>query len=205
MRFRSAVQESRSELRACQEESIRIPCAISWPQGGIPRHLETEIHVNHCDLFATLLDAARAAPDNAEAQSIHSPGDSYLAHLRGQASAARTDTVICEYGNARMIRKEGYKLILRYPFEKVSFPNEFYDLRGDPRETLNLYPRPEYEQLIHRLSGELDAYFTTYTVPGHSGLDLANQPMATPASPWIKAVELQKDRQRGTPAVNDSA
>jgi hypothetical protein len=51
------------------------------------------------------------------------------------------------------------------------------------------------------LSGELDAFFTRHTVPGHSGLDLANQPMATPASPWIKAVELQKDRQAAASAT----
>jgi choline-sulfatase len=173
------------------EESIRVPCAISWPQGGIPRNLEADIHVNHCDLFATLLEVARASPDKATAQSINSPGSSYLDHLRGQAQTDWKDTVICEYGNARMIRKGGYKLILRYPFEDVNFPNEFYDLRADPREIANLYTRTEYEHLIHQMSDEIESFFAVYTVPGHSGLDLEHQPMATPASPWIKAVAMQ--------------
>jgi arylsulfatase A-like enzyme len=179
------------------EESIRVPCAISWPQGGIPRNLETDIHVNHCDLFATLLEAANATPDRETAQSINSPGLSYLSHLRGEGQPSPKDAVICEYGNARMIRKDGYKLILRYTFESVRFSNELYDLRADPRETVNVYEQAEYKELIDRLTGELDGFFANYTVPAHSGLDLENQPMATPASPWIKAVELRTAERPG--------
>lgn len=96
-----------------------------------------------------------------------------------------------------MIRSDGYKLILRCPFENVNFPNEFYDLRADPRETVNLYTRSDYEYLIHQLSSEIESFFAVYTLPGHSGLDLEHQPMATPASPWIKAVEMQSDRRSG--------
>ena len=36
-----------------------------------------------------------------------------------------------------MIRSDGYKLILRYPYRGVNFANELYDLRADPRETTN--------------------------------------------------------------------
>jgi choline-sulfatase len=175
------------------EESIRVPCAISWPKGGIPRNLEADISVNHCDLYATLLDAARALPDEATKKSINSPGSSYLAHLLGHGETQWRKDVICEYGNARMIQKDGYKLILRYPFRNVNFPNELYDLRADPRETINLYARHENAHLVQELTKRINSFFSVYTVPGHSGLDLANQPMATPASPWLKAVEMQQE------------
>lgn len=170
------------------EESIRVPCTISWPGGGIPSNLETDLPVNHCDLFATLLDVANAAPDVENAKDINSPGQSYLAHLRGKNSSNWRDYVICEYGNARMVRWNGYKLILRYPYQGVNkYVNEFYDLKADPRETINLYrnPTPQHSHVIQQMSTQLDEYFAKYTVPGHSGLDLEHQPMATPKSPWL--------------------
>lgn len=174
------------------EESIRVACAISWPEGGIPRNLESELPINHCDTFQTLLEIAGAVPDETLARKINSPGRSYLRQLRGEALHEWKDSVILEYGNARMIRKDSYKLILRYPFKGVNFPNELYDLKADPRETTNLYERPEHAQRIQDLSAEVDAFFKRYTVPGNSGLELEQQPVATPASPWLKAVEMQK-------------
>jgi arylsulfatase A-like enzyme len=172
------------------EESIRVPCAISWPKGGIQRNLKSDVHVNHCDLFMTLLEVAGATPDAKTAQSINSPGRSYLSHLRGDGTKEDSDRVICEYGNARMIRKDGYKLILRYPFEGVIFPNELYDLKADPRETVNIYTEARYAPLIQSLSSELDAFYATHTVAGHSGLDLAHQPAANKESPWLKAIAM---------------
>jgi arylsulfatase A-like enzyme len=169
------------------EESIRIPCAISWPAGGIPRNLESDLLVNHCDLFATLLDAADAAPVDHETK-VPFPGRSYLSQLRGSAATDWRNHIICEYGNARMIRGNGYKLILRYPYEEVTFPNELYDLRADPRETVNLYESsPErYARLIEQMTSDLNKFFSRYTVPERSGLTLENQPLATKSSPWLQ-------------------
>lgn len=175
------------------EESIRVPCAISWPAGGIPRNLEADMPVNHCDLFATLLEAAKALPDSATSKKINSPGKSYLAQLQGKVPVSWRDYTICEYGNARMIRSDGYKLILRYPFQGVSFANELYDLKADPRETTNLYdnPGPQYRQVVQQMSAHLNDFFSKYTVPDHDGLHLEHQPMATPASPWLEAAKLK--------------
>lgn len=181
------------------EESIRVACAISWPAGGIPCNLESELPINHCDTFQTLLEIAGAIPDAAVARKINSPGHSYLSELRGEAPKEAKNRVILEYGNARMIRKDSYKLILRYPFEGVNFPNELYDLKADPRETTNVHEEPKHAQLIEDLSAEIDEFFTKYTEPGHSGLDLAQQPPATRQSPWVKAVEIKK---RGAPKVS---
>ncbi len=173
------------------EESIRIPCTLSWPNGGIPGNLESDLLVNHCDLFATLLEAAKAVPDAATAKKINSPGRSYLSQLRGKTSTTWKDAIVCEYGNARMIRKDGYKLILRYPFQGVTFANELYDLKADPRETTNLYanPDPLYARITQELTVQLNEFFSTYTVPAHSGLDLEHQALATDASPWLQAAK----------------
>jgi arylsulfatase A-like enzyme len=164
------------------EESIRIPCAVSWRAGGIPCGLESDLLVNHCDLFATLLDAAGAGQNETAG-----PGKSYLAHLRGQGSGHARDHIICEYGNARMIRAGGYKLIVRYPYGGVSFPNELYDLKADPRETVNLYntDAERYARLTQQMTEQLNQFFARFSVPEHSGLNLENQPLATKASPWL--------------------
>ena len=173
------------------EESIRIPCALSWTHGGIQRNLESNLAVNHCDLFQTLLEVADAAPDSQTRQTINSPGRSYLSQLRGEAEVSWGDSVFCEYGNARMLRKNGYKLILRYAYQGISFPHELYDLKADPRETTNLYADTTYSQITKDMSRLLDEFFSTYTVPGHSGLDLEHQPIANTDSPWLRAVQIK--------------
>ena len=169
------------------EESIRVPCLISWPRGGIPSRLESDLPVNHCDLFATLLDAAEVRPDEQTQQHINSPGHSYLRTLQGKSSPERSKDVICEYGNARMIKCDGYKLILRYPYGGVGFPNELYDLKADPRETTNLYEEAKHMGRIQEMTDELNRYFAKYSVPSHDGLRLEQQALATPDSPWLKA------------------
>jgi arylsulfatase A-like enzyme len=171
------------------EESIRVPCLISWPGGGIPHNLQSDLGANHCDLFATLLDAAGAVPDAGTARKINSPGRSYLSHLRGKSGGNGRDHIICEYGNARMIRRDGYKLILRYPYKGVNFASEFYDLIADPRETVDLYGRAsgQYSRIIKQMTDQMEEFFSKFTSPGHSGLDLEHQPMATPESPWLAA------------------
>lgn len=174
------------------EESTRIACTVSWPAGGIQRHATCDDFVSHPDLWATLLDIAGATPDAATAAQINSPGVSYLRQLRGQNVPDWRQTIISEYGNARMARNDRYKLIKRYPFAGVTFPDELYDLQEDPRETTNRHSDPALKPVVEKLSAEIHQFFAKYTVPGHSGLDLANQPECTPASPWLLAA---KERQ----------
>lgn len=170
------------------EESIRIACTVSWPAGGIRTGATCDDLVNHCDLWATLLELGRATPDAGTAARINSPGRSYLAQLRGATVPDWRRTMISEYGNARMARNGRFKLIRRYPFKGVRFPDELYDLETDPRETVNCISEPAHAAVVQALSAELDAFFARYTVPGHSGLDLEHQPECTPASPWIMAL-----------------
>lgn len=172
------------------EESIRVSCTLSWPAGGIRQNATCADLVNHCDLWATLLELAGATPDAQTAARIHSPGRSYLSQLRGDLVRNWRRAIISEYGNARMIRTGRYKLIRRYPYAGVRFPDELYDLHTDPRETINHYEASALRDTIHNLSNELDRFFAQYTVPGHSGLHLAEQPECTPASPWLAAARM---------------
>jgi arylsulfatase A-like enzyme len=169
------------------EESIRIPCTLSWPAGGVRQNATCDDLVNHCDLWATLLEIAGARPDAPSAAEINSPGLSYLRQLRGESVQAWRQTIISEYGNARMVRTDRHKLIQRFPYAGVKFPDELYDLREDPRETVNRHEEASMKDVIHNLSAEMDQFFVKYTVPGHSGLDLEHQPECTPASPWLVA------------------
>ncbi len=176
------------------EESIRVPCSIAWRNGAIPAGLECDLPVNHCDLFVTLLDVAGALPGAEVARRINSPGRSYLAHLLGKSSQAWREDVVCEYGNARMIKSDGYKLILRYPYQGVTFANEFYDLKADPRETTNLFGEQAYGPVIQRMTARLRDFFAQYSDPAHDAMHLEQQPLATPASPWLEAVRLKSKR-----------
>ena len=170
------------------EESIRIPCTISWPTGGVRQDATLGSMVDHCDLYATLLDAADARVDPQLAARINSPGRSYLAQLRAEPIRNWRERQICEYGNARMIRDGRYKLICRYPFGGVNFPDELYDLRNDPRETTGRIADRSLRDLARGLRSQLNRFFATYTIPGHDGLHLEDQPECTLASPWLVAV-----------------
>ncbi|MCL5669881.1 MAG: DUF4976 domain-containing protein, partial [Acidobacteria bacterium] len=148
--------------------------------------------VNHCDLWATLLEIAGATPDEKTAAQINSPGRSYLAQLRGHEARDWRETIISEYGNARMARTDRYKLIRRYPYGGVRFRDELYDLKEDPRETVNRFQDASLSKVVDELTEELDQFFKKYTVPGQSGLDMADQWQCTPLSPWLSAERMCK-------------
>jgi len=169
------------------EESVGIACTLSWPAGGIRQNATCDDLVNHCDLWATLLEIAGATPAAPVEAQINSPGISYLPQLRGQNVPSWRQTIFSEYGNARMARTDRYKLINRYPYAGVRFPDELYDLQEDPRETVNRHDDPALKQIASDLSSELDRFFAKYSVPGHDGLDLANQPVFAGNSSWLKA------------------
>jgi arylsulfatase A-like enzyme len=166
------------------EESTRVGCAISWPAGGFRQGAVCHDLVNHCDLWATLLDVAGATPDAKTAAAINSPGVSYLPQLRGTAAPSWRKVLIGEYGNARMARTDRYKLIRRYPYRGQTHPDELYDLQADPRETTNRFQDAALADVVRDLTAEIDRFFARYTIPGHSGLDLEHQPSPYSAAPW---------------------
>ncbi len=164
------------------DESIKVPCLLSWPgtiqPGGVYRE-----PVDHCDLFATVLDAAGAAGQLTDEQKAIRPGKSYLPLLKGEPGTWR-DTQFCEYGNARMVRTAKAKLIRRYPGPNGHFADQYYDLEVDPREATNLIDDPARQQDIARLDQLLTDYFRRYSLPGRNGLDIAKEPAFNRYEPW---------------------
>ena len=171
------------------EESIRIACTVSWPEGGVRQNATSESLVNLNDLWATLLDIGGAIPDPKTSVAINSPGVSFVRQLRGQPVSTWRKTIMSEYGNARMARTDRYKLILRYPYGGVVFPHELYDLQKDPRETTNVYTDPALQSVVTHLSGEITEFYAKYSIPGRTGLELDHQPLCAGDSPWILAAK----------------
>ena len=163
------------------EESIRVPLLVSGP--GIPGGRRIEAFTDHCDLHATLLDLAGAGADARAPDGTPLPGISRAACLRG-GNPANKPYQFCEYGNARMIRDRRYKLIRRFPGPNGHFPDEFYDLETDPRETCNLFHDPEAREGIDRLSGPLEDFFSVYSLPERSGLRMENLAQFHKTSCW---------------------
>jgi arylsulfatase A-like enzyme len=165
------------------DESILVPCLLRWP-GRIADGSARNEMVDHCDLWATLLDAAGCDAD-AAARADRSPGRSYLPLLTGHDLAWR-DAQCCEYGNARMIRTDNAKLIRRYAGPNGRFADEFYDLSADPRERVNRMGDPAAADRIAALSARLEAHFASYELPEHAGCDIATQPTCNPWEPWTR-------------------
>ncbi len=170
------------------EESIRIPCLLSWP-GRIRAASVHSQPVDHCDLFMTLADAAGC--DCAElAQTLGRAGRSCLPLLSESAAvadaAARAwrDAQVCEYGNARMIRTARHKLIKRYLGPNGHFPDELYDLAEDPDEEHNRHGDPACAAAVAELTARLEAHFSRHEDPARSGLRVADLPIHNTIEPW---------------------
>jgi arylsulfatase A-like enzyme len=168
------------------EESIRVPMLLRWP-GRIQPGTVCEAFVDHCDLFATLLDASGVSISDAIRREIHSPGRSFLPMLQGERQEWR-DAQFCEYGNARMIRTGRHKFIRRYRGPNGRFSDELYDLSADPLETTNLIDDPAQAAAIAALGKRLDDYFAEYEIPGRSGVDVGERPPANPCEIWRMVV-----------------
>ena len=167
------------------DTSILVPCLFSW-KDQIPAGQVHNQMVDHCDLFATLLDAADAVPDESKRQEINSPGESYLPMLKGENQAWR-DAYFGEYGNARVVRTDNRKFIKRYPGPNSQYHHEFYDLEIDPRERENRIHDTSYEDEIKTLSQRLDTHFAKYELAGCSGKEISLVPKCNPGhSPWEK-------------------
>ncbi len=169
------------------DESILVPSIFFWP-GRISSGQVREEMVDHCDLFATLLDAAGLdAPSIA--REIGAPGQSFLPLLTGQPAQPWRDAQFCEYGNARMIRTNTQKLIRRFPGPNGQFDDEFYDLSTDPHERVNRINDASFSSIIGELTGRLNEYFLRYEEPSLAGRDIASQPVCNPWQPWTTTPE----------------
>lgn len=167
------------------EPSIRVPCMLRWPsmiQAG-------QVHdamVDHCDLHQTILEATGMS-DLVEADEL-SPGRSYLSLLRGDDYEPK-EFQFAEYGNARMVRTDRYKLIERYPGPNGHFPDEFYDLDANPCETTNVITAAEHTERIAALRHVLHEHFTRFQQEKTRGDRIADQPRPNETERWWMSLD----------------
>jgi len=166
------------------DSSIRIPMLLRLPK-VIPAGQTNGAIVDLMDLHQTILDVAGAVPDEATRRDINSPGCSFWPLITGAAPVKWRDAYFGEYGNARCIRTATAKLIRRGPGPNGQFPDEFYDLRQDPRERTNRIAEPAAQSQIADLTRRLEEYFARYEIPARSGWNIAGQPRTSKdMEPW---------------------
>lgn len=158
------------------DESIRIPLIVNAP-GAMLGHQRRLENVGHLDTFQTILDLA-GVPAPADAALY--PGRSYAGCLVGEPLNDAPDRVFVEYGNLRMVRTADRKLVRRYP----DGPDHLFDLRLDPRETVNVLGRPEYAADAAELDESLTAYFARFESPDASGLKVLELPRHNVDEGW---------------------
>lgn len=143
------------------DTSVKVPLLVMHP-GHIPRGGMEKTAVSAYDIFPTLLEYL----DIPLPKEGNRPGVSFYGLLRGQADTARRPVVVFdEYGATRMIRTEAHKYIRRYPYG----PDEFYDLRLDPKEEENRIADAEYAATIREMRREMEQWFCRYADPRVDG------------------------------------
>ena len=160
------------------EESIRVPLLLRHP-ATIPGGIQINSPVDHCDLFQTICDFAGADLPT----DRRYPGASFRP-LLAESDAPWRSSQFCEYGNARMIRQSGWKLIVRYAPHDIDYGDELYNLTADPRETRNLIADAQHASLAARLRAELEVHFARHEEIARSGRDIMSQPVHNPGEPW---------------------
>lgn len=159
------------------EESIRIPMIFSQP-GTLPEGSRLEGFVDHTDLFQTLLEYSGIPVEEAPGEL---PGAGFLeALLAPQKPYDFKEIQYGEYGPLQMARTQRYKLILR----KMLGCNELFDLEQDPRETTNIYDKPDVSDVRDELAEKTGSFFQRYSEPGKSGLLGAALPHCNTTAPW---------------------
>lgn len=126
--------------------------------GRIPAGTKSEIMASNYDLMPTLLSyLGLASTDRLNPQS---PGRDFSATLGGE-DIEWTNRVFYEMENVRAIRTDAAKYVQRHP----DGPFEFYDLRSDPDEKVNLYGQPQQAAQQSELEQQLTAFFDRYADP----------------------------------------
>ncbi len=167
------------------EESIRIPMLVRLP-GEIAPGTRCPEPVDLCDLHSTLRDRAgdpQTSPRLGPGRSLRQLWAVEAANAE-QAPPWR-DFQCVEYGSARMIRdRAGHKLVRRRPCPHGAFPDEFYDLARDPRETENRIDDPACQNLIAELDETLRKFHATHADPAREGLRATELPPPNAQPAW---------------------
>lgn len=158
-----------SNPRNMYDTSMQVPLIFRQP-GRVPKGTETDALFSAYDFVPTVLDYLGLPPSPGR----NLPGHSLAAVIRGQKADGPADAVFGEYGRARMIRTDRYKLVHR----SDGGPDELYDLPADPGEKANLAGDPTYRKLYVELRGRIFKWFDQYV---EAGRDPVGQEYLRPA------------------------
>jgi arylsulfatase A-like enzyme len=135
------------------EEVMQTPMIWNWP-GRIPVEATRPELVSFVDVLPSLCQVA----DVKAPEGRRLPGRSYLPLALGSGFPKKQpwrNLVFGHFRNTEMARDPRFKLILR---EEGEGPNEFYDLRADPREKANQYGNAQYVTVRDQLADDIEAW-----------------------------------------------
>lgn len=148
------------DKRWMYEESLKMPFIVKWP-GTVKPGSRNHNLIQNLDYAETFLEMAGAPiPDDMQ-------GASLVPLLKGEKPTDWRKSIYYhyyEYPSVHMIprhygiRNQRYKLMHFYQFDEW----EFYDLKEDPDELVNLYNDPEYARRIQRAKKDLKALQKDY-------------------------------------------
>jgi arylsulfatase A-like enzyme len=156
------------DKRLMHEPSIRVPLMIRYPR-RVPAGSTSEDMVLDIDIAPTMLDLAGVnIPENMQGRSL-------LATLADRSGHGRDEWFYeyFEWPNPEQvaphqgIRTKTHKLIAYTQGEKE---RELYDLAADPKETQNLWDRPEHANVQQELLVRMAALAAK--LPVRSGADV---------------------------------
>ncbi|MCC7145315.1 MAG: sulfatase-like hydrolase/transferase [Phycisphaeraceae bacterium] len=159
------------------EVSLRVPLLMRWP-GRIPAGKVVADGVDHYDHFKAICAVAGVDLERAHLAERRYPGRSLWPLACGQTIADWRQTRFGEYGDLRMIRTPGHKLVRRYGHR----PDELFDLRQDPLEKNNLAAQPTAADLRATMEAELEEFYAKHDDPRHSGLRVKELPKQNDAA-----------------------
>ena len=126
------------------DHSIRVPLMVVGPDIPQDKRFGQDVYLQ--DVMATSLELAGIE------QAPHIEFHSFMDIIRGEKEDSHYDAVYGAYIDyQRMIRKDGYKLIVYPRINKVLL----YDLENDPEEINNLADDPEHAERVLQLFADL--------------------------------------------------
>lgn len=148
------------DKRWMYEESLKMPFIAKWP-GVTKKGSKSWKMIQNLDYASTFLDIAGASiPDDLQ-------GESLVPLLKGEKPDDWRTAIYYhyyEYPSVHMVPRHNgvrtfrYKLMHFYEFDEW----EFYDLKEDPDEKMNLYNNPEYAKQVKNMKRQLDKMIDYY-------------------------------------------
>ncbi|MBL4886240.1 MAG: sulfatase-like hydrolase/transferase [Planctomycetaceae bacterium] len=142
---------------AAHDMMMHVPLIFRHPAGIQPG--QSNHMVTNYDFMPSLLDYLGLK--HRMPKKPVSPGRSYAPILRGEQIDWET-AMYYEMEGCRSARIENWKYVER---RDPPGPSEFYDMKNDPFERVNLYGQAEYAQVQKELQGKMYQFFNKYADP----------------------------------------